>query len=651
MRTMKREWKRIALASSALLIVVILGGMVYFERPWGAASRRVDWSSLPVVSDGRFMPLDTLARESFARVTGAETLVDPATGLAVDPATNYIELIATWRGWGHPRADQLIANDDRRSFYFHWQQVDRWDEASLLPVSDGELCSILGLADGQTRVSPAALNAARIQEESGGAALPFVVWVEPFRSRASSTLAAHERAAVELADRFAEYQELRLGLHLHVIPPTASDDGWPGWTDVALTAWDKSRDPEGQRLAVQQAFREWLAEGPGAEGASEAESKFLGAIDACQASARGKWTIARSRAEVKRRRVMPSRLAWGSTLLGLGVIIASSSLFKTRGAAQRFAALRRWRLPVAVACGVAAIIAGVAELVLRGFIANQWPLTKGHEFVGAMAVLACGGGIAAALVRGSPAWRIRLSAALLLLATTLGLLLDPAWGVFDSRIEKVSGDIGRSAWLGAHVASLAAGGALLVLAALLANLSLWRRVIVRSGRTTQVRLAVHDGDHANDRLTRQIDATLASVFAIGAAAVAVGVASGAVWSDVAWGQCFRGNPKEATAWVVLLFCGIVHIARERNWIRERGTAAAAIMAAALLVAGSIGADTARIVGRHDLLHWEGGLVAVTIALSLQAVYVIALLLIDTVRSRERSAFPIESPSLRVYSSQ
>ncbi|MFO0817514.1 MAG: cytochrome c biogenesis protein CcsA [Pirellulales bacterium] len=632
MQTTKRTIPRFVWAILALLIASTLGGFVYFEIPSSdsssfAAKRR----SLPVVSDGRLMPLDTLARESFTRVTGRASLVDPDSGQEVDPAACYLEWIATWRGWGHPRVDQMLANDDRRSFYFHWQKTDRWDLAALLPVDDGELRAILGLEAGQTHISPASLNAARIQHESAGAALPFVVWVEPFRHRAASTLAAHEQAAIALAERFAEYQEIRLGLHLHVVPPTAAEDSWPGWTDIALTAWDKSRDPQGLRRAVQQSFRDWLSAGPDTAAGRAAESAFLEAVDQAQASVRTPWTIARTRAEVKWRRISPNRIAWGAALLGL-ICIAWTG---------RVTALGRWRFPLAVVCGGGACLMGVADLSLRGFSLNQWPLTKGCELAGTMATLASCLALAWAWRGQSRLQRDRGLALSLGLAALLWLAIDPAWNVLDLRLERVSSLWGRSVWLGIHGMTMASSGVAFLLAALLGNLWLWRQANARDNWTS---------DEARKQTLAE---ALAHAWNFALTAMVVGVASGALWSDLAWGQFFRGSPKEAMALVVLLVAGAGQIARKRDWLSERGTAVLAITAASLFFIGSIGTDAAGIAGRHDLLRWEGGLVGASVGLAVQIAFVAAVLLVDTLRDRETKepSATVAPPALRVYSSQ
>lgn len=632
MRTTKRKIRRFAWATLALLLALALCSLVYFDIPADDASSFAEKRrSLPVVSDGRWMPLDTLARESFTRVTGRASLVDPDSGQEVDPAASYLEWIATWRGWGHPRVDQMLANDDRRSFYFHWQKTDRWDLAAILPVEDGELRAILGLESGQTHVSPATLNAARIQNESAGAALPFVVWVEPFRQRATSSLAAHEQAAIALANRFAEYQEIRLGLHLHVVPPTLSEDSWPGWTDIALSAWDKSRDPEGLRRDVQQSFREWLSAGPGTEAGRTAEAAFLQAVDHAQASARTPWTIARTRAEVKWRRTSPSRIAWGAAMLGLFCLASTS----------RFAALRRWRFSIIVLGGGCACLMGVVDLTLRGFSLNQWPLTQGCEFVGTMATLVSCLAVASAWSEHSRVQRDRGFVLSLGLAALLWLAIDPAWSVLDLRLVRVSPLWGRSLWLGIHGMSIACSSVAFLLATLLGNLWLWRQVNSRGKEAA--------GFERNQSLATAVDNTW--TFAL--TAMVVGIASGAIWSDLAWGEFLRGSPKEAMALAVLLVGGAGQLARNRLWISERGTAVFTIATASLFFCGSIGTDTAGIAGQHNLLRWEGGWVGVSVGLALQVAFVIAVLLVDALRDRETAepSATVAPPTLRVYSSQ
>lgn len=594
-------------------VALLIGSSAVAETP--------AWRALPVVEDGRLQPLDTLARTALERITGRSVIDDPETQERLDPAAWYVELIVSWQGWGHANCEQLLVNESKRPFYFHFHRADRWDRAPLFPVPDRELREILGLKPDQERVSAVELNGLRLEDESRGTRLPFALWGERFRQRPPESLAAHEREALRLVDRLGDFQDLRLGLKLRLAPTTDAARGdWLDLTTVVLSPWDKSRDPEGDRQRMQQAFVRLrdadLADD--AEAWNAASLEFLQAVQDTRTHAGLAAWASRVRWEILYNRVTPIRAAWIAALLGVLASLICRSVCPA------------WTRRILVLSCAAAVAFAVADLALRGVITERVPLANGYEF---MVVVSLVIALAGAIGEWG-AHRAGIPASALSVAGLAWCLMDPQWSILDARIANVEPVLRHSWWMVGHVATLALSCAAFGLAAALANVSFARCIFLGP--------ATADGE--------RFDSRIRPLMAGGTVLLACGMIFGAAWTDQAWGRFWSWSAKEAgTLFVLILYVAAIQ-SRGNGWIGARGTAAAAVVGFGVLVLVSFGLPLLGLAGRHAFLGGHGGMPLLAVVLAAQGVVLTTALVrslgeVPLVESSVDSASPAR---LRVF---
>jgi len=220
-----------------------------------------------------------------------------------------------------------------------------------------------------------------------------------------------------------------------------------------------------------------------------------------------------------------------SALVMAVIVVASGFLAAVKG--RRDAPLARW--PLAASC-----VCLVMGIIVRWRAGGHAPLANQYES------LVFGAFAASAAVVFTPALRPWMAALAGMAAT---LLLGLA-ALFHAPVSPLVPAL-RSNWLVIHVASCMAAYAALLLSAFASGWILLRNRIPGT--------PAKDLDGYSIRLVR------AGFFLL-----AVGIATGAVWADRAWGAWWSWDPKETWALITWLFYALaLHLRRTRGWRGDR----------------------------------------------------------------------------------
>jgi cytochrome c-type biogenesis protein CcsB len=201
-----------------------------------------------------------------------------------------------------------------------------------------------------------------------------------------------------------------------------------------------------------------------------------------------------------------------------------------------------------------------AGLVRRGLAAGHWPLTNRYEFA-----LCFVWAIISVYLLLELSWRERWggAAALMtaLLVATYALIRPPEERAISPLLPAL-----RSAWLQVHVLSTVVGYGAFAVAAGLGLLRLMQR-------------APPDGDEQGEPpLHRsEIEQTMERVLALGFPWLTLGILTGAIWAQKAWGRYWGWDPKETWALITWLwYLLILHLRPLQSW---RGRRLASLVAA------------------------------------------------------------------------
>lgn len=226
-----------------------------------------------------------------------------------------------------------------------------------------------------------------------------------------------------------------------------------------------------------------------------------------------------------------------------------------------------------------------AGLVRRGLEAGHWPLTNRYEFalcfVWAVIVIYL-------LLEAS--WRERRAGALVLpvalLVATYAVVRPP-----DERSISLLLPALRSPWLPVHVLSTMIGyGALGVAAGLgLIRLLGW----APSGGSQQARGGLYQ---------EAVEHTMERVVVLGFPWLTLGILTGAIWAQSAWGRYWGWDPKETWALVTWLwYLLILHVCPLRSW-RGRRLAALTVIGFGVVLFTFIGVPWLVRTVRLESLH-------------------------------------------------
>ncbi len=194
-----------------------------------------------------------------------------------------------------------------------------------------------------------------------------------------------------------------------------------------------------------------------------------------------------------------------------------------------------------------------AALVSRGLAAGHWPLTNRYEFA-----LCFVWAIVVVYLLVETSWRERQAGAWVLLAA----LLVATYAVTRSPDEQAIAWLLpalRSPWLQIHVLSTLLGYGAFGVAA---GLGLMRLAL----RTAS------EGEGGAGRLfvSGEIERTMERALALGFPWLTLGILTGAIWAQNAWGRYWGWDPKEVWALVTWLwYLLILHLRPLRSWRGRR----------------------------------------------------------------------------------
>jgi len=213
---------------------------------------------------------------------------------------------------------------------------------------------------------------------------------------------------------------------------------------------------------------------------------------------------------------------------------------------------KRWAGRVATGITAASLGLLTAGLVRRSLAAGHWPLTNRYEFA-----LCLVWAIVAVYLLLEASWRERRAGAFVLsiaLLVATYAITRPA----DARAMTPLLPALRSAWLQVHALTSLLGYATFGVAAGLGLMRLTRR-------------RAHDEDRQDDvekamLSTEGIECTMERVVALGFPWLTLGILTGAIWAQNAWGRYWDWDPKESWALVTWLwYLMILHLSPLPRW--------------------------------------------------------------------------------------
>jgi cytochrome c-type biogenesis protein CcsB len=573
--------------------LLLLSGLAAAVSAEEAFDWRV-WRELPVRNGGRPKPLDSLGWETVRGLANQNKLVDPASGLRLEPVAAYMAMLLDWQGWDHPARDEMLRTRDWRPLYFFCHSPDKWDRAPLLRVDSPALRSALGLAAEQRRVSPEHLDQARVADPRSERRRPFSGWAEELRRRSEDgeALTELEEQALQLANQFWSYQNHRMGRTMEVLPVNGSEEGT--WLSLAHLTLAREGESAGMteelpRLRelfarVRNAFRVHDA-----RAFNESSREFVTALRGFgERSDNAYPSAALVRLEVAYHHWVPVRVGW--------VLMLSAALLMLAHRVAGWAPLRSASFP-AYGLGLLAVSAGIA---VRVIIAGRPPVTNMYESVVYVGAGAAWLGLLFELIeprRYTLAAAAAVSAGALALSDQCSLVLDPS-------VRPLEPVLRSNFWLVAHVMTITLSYAALALAAGIANITLGY-CLIRS---------------ENQAAIRALSRLIYRCVQAGVLLLAAGVILGGIWADYAWGRFWGWDPKEVWALVALLgYLAVLH-ARFAGWVDEGAFAALTAACFSLVVMAWYGVNFVLGAGLHSYGFGGGGQGYVLAAVVVQLLY-------------------------------
>ncbi|HVR70076.1 MAG TPA: cytochrome c biogenesis protein CcsA, partial [Vicinamibacteria bacterium] len=372
--------------------------------------------TLAIQDGGRNKPLDTFARETARRVSGARAFTGGEQIASLDPAEWVISLVSD------PR---------------------RWEAEPMFRVTHAALRERIGLPAGQDRFT--------FQELVGHE--PFLEAAEEVRERMridpDARLDPVEQEVAGLYGTLSTVAGIFSGEALRMVPAPAAEDG--AWLTVAELG--KVEGPAGATLR-QRVGDLAVASRQGDRPALAAAARALSLTLRELAPAAYPSAAALER-EVLYNRLKPFRLSWILYLAGFLALLAGLAV----------------RTRVAPALGLAFVLAGFAlttyGMVLRTFVAGRAPVTNMYETV----VFAAWGAVLLALLFELRS-RTRVVTACAAGLAVVALILADNVPIMDGSITPLVPVLRDNTWLTLHVLTITLGYAAFLLALGLGHVNL-----------------------------------------------------------------------------------------------------------------------------------------------------------------------------------
>ena len=362
--------------------------------------------TLAIQDGGRIKPLDTFARETARRLTGAKPFTGRESVARLDPAEWLLAMHAA---------------------------PDAWKSQPLVAVNHAGLRQALGL--------PADKRMFSFHELASHS--PFLEAAERLlthlQHEPEATLTPIDRETLELNDTLSRLAGVFSGEALHLVPQPDTHAAW-----LTPTELEDATDPGSRRIAmlmraVVVAYRE--GDRAGAALAAEALRSRLAEHGGASYP-----RLADLEREVRYNRLKPFRTAWMLYLMGGLLLLASLPL--------------RWR--VLSWSGGAAVVIGFAVhaygMILRTLISGRAPVTNMYESV----VFVAWGAVLFALVLE---WfhRTRYLAACASALAVICLILADNLPIMDGSIAPLVPVLRDNFWLTTHVLTITLGYAAFLL--------------------------------------------------------------------------------------------------------------------------------------------------------------------------------------------
>jgi cytochrome c-type biogenesis protein CcsB len=226
-----------------------------------------------------------------------------------------------------------------------------------------------------------------------------------------------------------------------------------------------------------------------------------------------------------------------------------------------------------------------AGLVQRSLIAGHWPFANGYEFTLCFVWV-----LVAIYLLFEFSWGYTQAGSFVILIALLG-------GTYAITRPDVAKEISlllpvlRSIWLQVHVVCLLIAYAALGVAA---GLGLMRLV--------SYRFVIPDEEDSRLPLPAEVVDMIERMVALGFPWLTLGILTGSIWAQNAWGRYWGWDPKEVWALVIwLLYLLMLHIRTLRNW-RDRRLAWLAVSGFGVIVFTFVGVPWLVRTVRLESLH-------------------------------------------------
>ncbi len=241
----------------------------------------------------------------------------------------------------------------------------------------------------------------------------------------------------------------------------------------------------------------------------------------------------------------------------------------------------RWAGRVATGLTIVAWVMLTGGLVKRGLASGHWPLANRYEFT-----LCFVWAIVTTYLLLEASWRERRAGSFVLAVA----LLVATYAVTRPSVEKALMPLPpalRSAWLQVHVLTAMAGYGAFGVAAGLGVMQLGLR---------------NRGLGKNPVSEGEIERTMEKAVALGFPWLTLGILTGAIWAQNAWGRYWGWDPKETWALITWLwYLLLLHVRALRGW-RGRRSAALAVIGFGLVLFTFVGVPWLVRTVRLESLH-------------------------------------------------
>ncbi|MEM7146623.1 MAG: cytochrome c biogenesis protein CcsA [Verrucomicrobiota bacterium] len=550
--------------------------------PW--SDEVVDtFASIPVLSEGRIKPLDTLAQFTMLSTHGKRTMrVNAGEGEAIEtykvgPTAWILDIL--FRPELARDMPSFVVNDDavlvamglpanvkRRDRYSYNELVAGRARLSELATEYSKLDPdqqsrlqkmILNLAGNMSRFeyfnnqfefvrNGVQVDAADLPEELFGdeEGVPSVQdMIGKLDALREYVAGDPERITPELgrAIQLLEFYAATVA-GLNIFPPAgAEEEEWYSGGELIEMAVDDAgaREWAFERLTT---LEDLVAAEGDEEAFATAATAFRDQI-VTQAEARGEGTRAGMEVFFYKGRFF----YWAMVLFTLGVVLAMLSWLSPASKMGGVLTKGVW------GCGVIGLAMLVMGIVLRSVIQMRPPIHNLYDtilFITAVAVLV---GLVLEAVN-----RRRMALAVAVILGALGMYLSLRYETFEAKdtIESVRAVLDSNFWLTTHVIAINIGYCGGLLAAGLAHVYLVCRIfgVAKQDRT----------------LYRELTRMVYGVVCFALFFSLVGTVLGGVWANDSWGRFWGWDPKENGALMIVLWCLMILHAKMGGYIRELG---------------------------------------------------------------------------------